>query len=117
MDSVFQKPGDRIVYEYDFGDSWIHTITLENVLRDVSLYQARCLEGARAAPPEDCGGVPGYEELLEALSDPENPDHEDLLDWAGGWQPEAFDVDFVNMQLTPRRVRPPSPGGRAARRG
>ena len=55
--------------------------------------EPRCLDGARACQPEDCGGPPGYEDLLEVLADPEHPDNDDLRDWLGSeFDPEAFDV-------------------------
>ena len=59
-----------------------------------------CLAGERACPPDDCGGVWGYADLLEALADPKHPEHEWLTEWAGGpIDPEAFDRDEVNKQL------------------
>lgn len=60
----------------------------------------RCTAGKRACPPEDCGGVWGYADFLEAITDPEHPDHEDLLEWAGGaFDPEHFDIAGVNARL------------------
>jgi Plasmid pRiA4b ORF-3-like protein len=56
--------------------------------------------GKRACPPEDCGGVWGYASFLEALHDPEHPEHEEMLEWIGGeFDPEAFDLDEVNVEL------------------
>ncbi|HEY7816167.1 MAG TPA: plasmid pRiA4b ORF-3 family protein, partial [Nakamurella sp.] len=58
LDEVLVEPGDRLWYEYDLGDGWTHTVDLEEVLaRDQDAPPARCLAGARACPPEDCGGV------------------------------------------------------------
>jgi hypothetical protein len=63
-----------------------------------------CMAGARACPPEDCGGVTGYYHLLEALADPEHEDHEILLEWVGGkFDPEAFDAATVDRAL--KRLR------------
>lgn len=92
--------GDVLIYEYDFGDSWEHEIVVEEIRDEGGKPRALCLEGARACPPEDCGGVWGYENLLDALADPEHPEHEDMVEWMGGeWDPEAFDRDEVNRAL------------------
>lgn len=98
---VIAKPGDRLRYTYDFGDNWEHDILIEQVGPPVpELAYPVCLAGERACPPDDCGGVWGYAELLEALADPKHPEHEWLLEWAGGpIDPEAFDRDEVNKQL------------------
>lgn len=92
---------DTFSYTYDFGDGWVHQIT---VVEPQSLSDTtgspRCLEGERAGPPEDCGGVWGYEDLMERLSDPDDPEFEELLDWVGDFDPEAFDVASVNQQLS-----------------
>ena len=60
-----------------------------------------CLAGKRSRPPEDCGGIGGYYRFLEAISDPKHPEHEDMLDWAGGeFDPERFDKEEVNRLLS-----------------
>lgn len=94
------KSGDKFSYTYDFGDGWLHQVRVDEVRpqsNEVKL--PRCLEGDRACPPEDCGGVWGYEALLERLSDPEDPDFEELLDWVGDFDPSHFSVEAVNAQL------------------
>jgi len=74
LGQVLSKPKQRMVYEYDFGDGWEHDIVLEKVLPpDSNTRYPVCLEGAQACPPEDCGGVGGYENFLDAIRD---PDHE-----------------------------------------
>ena len=87
-------------YEYDFGDGWEHTLVVEKIVpsEEGSRYPV-CLAGKRACPPEDVGGVWGYEAYLEALQDPSHPDHEDLLAWRGEFDPEAFSVQAVNAAL------------------
>jgi len=93
--------GDLLVYEYDFGDGWEHDILVEAVLapRPRTLYP-RVVDGARACPPEDVGGIPGYEEFVKALRDPRHKAHDSMLEWAGGsFDPEAFDVDAANREL------------------
>ena len=64
--------------------------------------------GKLQGPPEDCGGIPGYYNLLEAIRDPAHDEHEEMLDWIGGdFDPEAFSVDDVNQRLTLLQRRPP----------
>lgn len=107
---VLPKPGDTLEYMYDFGDSWEHQITLLESL-DPSVPAPVCLDGARACPPEDCGGVPGYHEMLEILADPTHEFHEEMSDWIGGhYDPEAFTLPDVGMpedSPTPGRSLPP----------
>ncbi len=90
----------RFGYEYDFGDSWHHTIEIEDVRdeRDGDSW-ARCLGGARACPPEDCGGTDGYARLLEILFDPRHPEFEEMRTWAGRFEPDRFDLRAVNAAL------------------
>jgi len=97
--------GDRFTYEYDFGDSWTHGILIESLERNVTpLKHAVCLEGARACPPEDCGGFPGFERLCEVLADPDDDEHDELSEWVGGaFDPTTFDLVSTNAAL--QRVR------------
>lgn len=91
----------KFLYEYDFGDGWRHEIVVEKVLpaEKEGVYPV-CLKGKRACPPEDVGGPWGYAEFLEAIADPENSQHEDMLEWVGGeFDPEAFDLEMVNHRL------------------
>ena len=93
---------DTFRYEYDFGDRWEHLVVIEKILtpEESPADLPVCLAGARACPPEDCGGVPGYENLLEALRDPEHEEHDAMLEWVGGgFDPEAFDLKRVNRLL------------------
>ncbi len=83
----------RFRYEYDFGDGWEHEILFEGCVQaETKGRYPLCVEGARACPPEDVGGVGGYEEFLEALADPQHEQHDDFVKWSGGnFQPETFD--------------------------
>ena len=101
----FVGPGERVVYEYDFGDGWQHLVEVEQELPTSDLkHVPACLEGERSCPPEDCGGAWGYAEFLEAIADPEHEEHESMLEWVGGsFDPEAFDPDSVNETL--REIR------------
>jgi hypothetical protein len=79
------QEGATFTYEYDFGDSWEHKLVLEAILPvDETAAYPRCLAGERACPPEDCGGVWGYELFLEALQDPKHEEHHSYLEWVGG---------------------------------
>jgi Plasmid pRiA4b ORF-3-like protein len=94
-------PGDRLTYSYDFGDGWTHTLTVEKVVEpEPGVGYPRCVGGRRACPPEDVGGPWGYAELLEALADPDHPEHDERMEWMGGpFDSEAFDLDEVNEVL------------------
>lgn len=98
------RPKDRFVYEYDFGDSWRHVITVEKVLeRQAGVRYPQVVAGKRACLPEDCGGVWGYDDFLKIIQDKRHPEHKETLAWAGGsFDPEAFDVEEANQEL--RRV-------------
>jgi hypothetical protein len=91
-----------LVYEYDFGDSWEHIVTVEKILpmeASVSAV-AVCMAGAGACPPEDCGGIGGYDELLKALKNRKHPEHQSMKQWLGRpFDPEAFDVMKTNHWL------------------
>jgi hypothetical protein len=105
LEQVAPAVKDKIRYTYDFGDNWVHEIVVEKVLnRDGSVPYPRCAGGRRAAPPDDCGGIWGYEELMEVLGDPDHPEHAERLEWmslddASKFAPDAFDADAVNRAL------------------
>ncbi len=107
LTDVFARKGAKVIYEYDFGDSWEHEIKLEKAEPfDPSRPEPLCLAGELACPPEDCGGTPGYYAILEALRNPADPESEELLDWVGeGFDPEAFDAAAVNRVLRGGRRR------------
>lgn len=98
---VLPRRGSKLHDEYDFGDSWVHEVRVERILPpDPTRVVPSCTDGARACPPEDCGGVPGYAELLVALADPKHKRHKELLEWVGGaFDPEAFDAEAVSRAL------------------
>ncbi len=90
-----------VTYEYDFGDGWEHTVTLEGVEALDEMFTRRLVDGARAFPPEDCGGLPGYEDAVAVASGGEARYHdtEVLREWLGGWNPEAFDLEVVRSRF------------------
>jgi hypothetical protein len=96
----FSSENSKADYVYDFGDGWEHSIKLEKILpRETGVAYPRCIGGKRACPPEDCGGIGGYTEFLEAIGDPANELHEDMLDWVGGsFDPDDFDPNDVEFE-------------------
>ena len=113
-----RHPGTTFRYVYDMGDNWEHTVCLEkHVALDPAPKVARCVEGARARPPEDVGGPSGYQNFLEAVLNPAHREHRALLRWAGGhFDPEWFDLELINKDLVralhvnlKRRVHQPRP--------
>jgi hypothetical protein len=105
LEQVAPGAGDRLDYVYDFGDDWVHEIQVEKVLDRQDVAYPRCTGGRRAAPPEDCGGIWGYQHLVEVLGDPGHPDHEEQLEWLGlesaaEFDPARFDAAEVTRSLT-----------------
>jgi len=98
----------HFLYRYDFGDNWQHEVLVERIstAREGGVVPV-CLAGARRCPPEDCGGVPGYEEFLATIHDVGHPQHDERLAWVGGaFDAESFDLDQVNRALAgPRRQK------------
>lgn len=103
------KPGTRCTYLYDFGDDWSHKVVLEAITpREAKAKYPRCLAGARACPPEDCGGIYGYARLCDILKNPAkaSEEAEELLDWLGDdFDPEAFDAGKVKFGSAARRLK------------
>lgn len=91
----------KFVYEYDFGDSWEHEVVVEKIITpEPSEKYPQCIKGKRACPPEDVGGVWGYETFLEALQDAGHEEYDSYLEWVGGeFDPEAFDLAAINRAL------------------
>jgi hypothetical protein len=105
LGDLVSEVGERLFYVYDLGDEWRHEICVERVVGDPEASRRPvCLDGQRACPPEDCGGIPGYEHLLEALGDRSHPDHIELLHWIGSsFDAEAFSVAEANRRLSAER--------------
>jgi hypothetical protein len=93
-------PGAKLRYLYDFGDGWDHVIAVERVDTTATDGVPRCLAGRRACPPEDCGGPPGYDELVAVLSAGSGESYDEMRGWVGpSWHPEAFDLGATNALL------------------
>lgn len=112
------EPGVRFEYVYDFGDHWVHMIEIEQPLAlEQAPQRASCIDGARARPPEDVGGVGGYERFLEIMADPLDPEHADTRRWCGGhFDPEWFDLAMIDRYVknalranVRRRLHQPKP--------
>ena len=97
---VIQRPGITFEYVYDLGDYSQHDLQLEAILQPAGdILYPRCIAGERSCPPEDVGGPGGYEDYLEAMADPEHEEHEDMIQWGGPFDPDAFSVEKINRQL------------------
>lgn len=105
ISDLLHSEKEAIVYEYDFGDGWEHEIVLEKILpASPEQHLPVCLDGRRAGPPEDCGGIHGYAELLRILKNPQHKAYKGYLEWLGGeFDPEAFDIEKVNARLARMR--------------
>ncbi|WP_143254236.1 plasmid pRiA4b ORF-3 family protein [Amycolatopsis keratiniphila] len=103
------KPGDRLEYNYDFGDSWDHEILIEEATVATSDGRyPRCIAGQAACPPEDVGGTGGYARLIQILGEPGHPEHQDVVGWLGlddpgRFDPAHFSLEEANQRLTARR--------------
>jgi hypothetical protein len=112
LDDVALGVGDQIRYVYDFGDDWRHDILVEEVAAaQPGVAYPRCTAGRRARPPEDCGGMWAYQDLLEILADPGHPEHAEALNALGvasaeAFDPARFDRDVVNAQLSNQAAGP-----------
>lgn len=90
----------QLTYEYDYGDGWQHTIKLEKVTEALpQIRYPRCIDGARACPPEDVGGVWGYADFVKAITNPDHEQHEDVLEWNGPFDPDDFDPAEATRQM------------------
>jgi Plasmid pRiA4b ORF-3-like protein. len=93
------KIGAKVYYEYDFGDSWMHEIEAVKILEnDGKIKIPAIISGEMAAPPEDCGGIGGYYDLIEAVKNTKNPGHEDMMEWLGIEKPSDFDPAKFNIR-------------------
>jgi pRiA4b ORF-3-like protein len=98
--NLLNTVGAKATYIYDLGDSWEHALTVEKILpAELDVPNPHCTEGKLAAPPEDCGGIPGFYHMMEALADPNHEDHEDMRDWTDSFDPEAFSLEAVNKRM------------------
>jgi hypothetical protein len=97
LEEIFSTYGE-VLYEYDFGDSWEHTITLENVVKS-NEFCATFVEGIGERPPEDVGGEGGYVEYLRIMADVNDPEHEDMNIWAESQKERNISLEKINHRL------------------
>ncbi|MEI6122253.1 MAG: plasmid pRiA4b ORF-3 family protein [Bacteroidota bacterium] len=98
---IFDEPKVKVIYEYDFGDSWEHEVVLEKIVEKIPGQQYPfCLAGEMNCPPDDCGGIPGYYYYMEVLKNKKHPEYKDIKEWMGGdFDPAFFDLETVNEFL------------------
>ncbi|MCC5993767.1 MAG: plasmid pRiA4b ORF-3 family protein [Rhodobacteraceae bacterium] len=112
LNQLIDRHVTNFLYVYDFGDDWRHRITVEDVRDgDPDTDYPVFVEGARRAPPEDVGGLPGFEEFLKAMGNRRHPQHAELTEWAGGGfdpediGPREIELDLAMLAEFRRRVR------------
>ncbi len=98
INSILNVPKAKIVYEYDFGDGWEHIVEVKKLHEsEAGKTYPLLFGGAMACPPEDCGGIWGYQDLVEKMKQKGTEEYEDLVEWLGGeFDPEEFDMDKFN---------------------
>lgn len=101
LTEVCPKPKSKLIYEYDFGDGWQHMLEVQKIVEsETGTTYPVCLAGKGACPPEDCGGVWGYYDMLDAVKNPNHQMYKQYSEWLGeGYDPEAFDLEDVNNAL------------------
>lgn len=101
LGAILARGETRFTYTYDFGDDWRHRIVVEEVAAaDPMVDYPRFIEGARRAPPEDVGGLPGFEEFLRVMADPSDPEHDNVMTWYG----HPFDADDIDLGAITARL-------------
>ena len=107
ISDYFSSENARAIYTYDFGDNWQHTVTLKEVVERVPrMRYPRCVAGERACPPEDCGGIWGYQGFLDSIQNPHHEEHDRMLEWvSGSFDPEAFDPKSIHFDDPGERWR------------
>ena len=107
MKTFFKEIGTKCTYDYDFGDNWEHTVELEKIIStEKDAEYPRCVAGKRACPPEDCGGLWGYYNLIEVMKNPEHERYDELSEWLNGTtlDPEAFDAQKIEFTDSKERL-------------
>jgi len=105
ISDYFTLANNKSNYIYDFGDDWVHSVVLEKILTcEKNISYPRCINGKRACPPEDCGGIRGYEEFLKAIKDPKHEQHKEMIEWIGyDFDSEHFDPNDIKFDDPEKR--------------
>ncbi len=103
LGEIFKKNGQKVPYVYDFEDSWVHIIEVENILKE-DIIRATLIGGKGACPPEDCAGPQGYLDILEMLADPENEEHEAIREWLEPNEGEKYDIEAFDEEKARKEV-------------
>lgn len=104
LSDIFTTKGQKFIYIYDFGDDWIHTITLEDIKEVEPSKKAELLAGKGACPPEDCGGHWGYVRMLEILQDPNDEEYESMKAWLGLEEGEVWNTKYFDEESAKKAV-------------
>lgn len=101
LDKLIERGIKAFTYTYDFGDDWRHSIVIDEVLpADPAIDYPRFVDGQRRAPPEDVGGLPGFEEFLDAMAKPRHPERKSVLQWYGHpFDPEDISIDEIQARM------------------
>ncbi len=106
LDELLGPRKTKLSYIYDFGDCWEHQLTLSKArAADPGVSYPRYVAGEHAAPPEDCGGIPGFYAQLEVIADPSHPDHDEVKNWLGDFDPNAFDDTAIKQRFARIAIR------------
>ncbi len=107
VSKFLKAKGDKARYLYDFGDCWDHDVILEELLPALpKTAYPRCIAGERRCPPEDCGGVYGFENFLKIMKNRRHKEHKEMVDWAGGeFDPEEFNAADVHFEDPRKRLK------------
>lgn len=101
LTDIISLEKDNFHYNYDFGDYWVHEVTVDQLLpKEPNMVYPFCVNGQFNCPPEDCGGIGGFYNMLNVLQDKKHPDYKDMRTWIGKkYDPDVFDAVKVNKQL------------------
>jgi len=101
--NYFKNAGNKMIYIYDFGDDWKHQVVLENITAD-KILKPQCIGGKGKCPPEDIGGIPGFQRFLKLSKTPKNSEFKEMMEWMSldadaVWDPNEFDLEEANEMM------------------